>query len=75
MVSMPTCVALMSREPFWLMEPAITELPSFLVTGMASPAAAKPLVRKKNSPRQQKTEDTGVVAEQTTHIEANNCWA
>lgn len=36
-VSVPTCVALISREPFWLMEPAITVLPGFLVTGMASP--------------------------------------
>ncbi len=36
-VSVPTWVALISREPFWLMEPAITALPSFFVTGMASP--------------------------------------
>lgn len=38
---MPTCVALTSREPFWLMEPAITELPGFFVTGMASPAVTE----------------------------------
>lgn len=38
-VSVPTCVARISREPFWLMEPAITVLPAFFVTGMASPAA------------------------------------
>lgn len=46
---MPTCVAVMSREPFWLMEPAITMLPGFLVTGMASPVVTeKQLLRKHN---------------------------
>lgn len=38
-VSVPTCVARISSEPFWLMEPAITVLPGFFVTGMASPVA------------------------------------
>lgn len=36
-VSLPTWVALMSTEPCAFIDPAITVLPGFLVTGMASP--------------------------------------
>lgn len=36
-VSAPTWVAEISSNPFWLMEPAMTVLPGFLVTGIASP--------------------------------------
>lgn len=72
MVSIPTCVALTSSEPFWLMEPAITELPSFLVTGMASPGITKQQLVRKHEAAEHRNRtsvaNTAALAETTTQI-------
>lgn len=46
-MSAPTWVARIRRDPFWLMEPAITVLPGFLATGIASPDGRKK-IREQN---------------------------
>ena len=47
-MSAPTWVAWIRRDPFWLMEPAITVLPGFLATGIASPEGRKIKSENKN---------------------------
>ena len=56
----------MSREPFWLMEPAITELPGFLVTGMAPPAVTEQQLVREHDAAEDRRKTSGANTAETT---------